>query len=105
MFRLFSAAFVISSLLGCAGPQKPVIWREMLGRSIEAFADPLPDNNQQKVWIHDMDDKECDRGLQKGVEVIVGGLAPDSLKLNKYCDKILDGWPGPMVEGSHSGVP
>lgn len=76
MFRLISAALVFSMLLGCAGPQKPVIWREMLGRSIEAFADPLPDNNQQKVWIHDMDDKECDRGLQKGVEVIVGGGAP-----------------------------
>ena len=79
MFRLFSAALIVSSLLGCAGPQRPVIWREMLGRSIEAFADPLPENNQQKVWIHNMDDKECDKGLQKGVEVIVGGASGPAL--------------------------
>lgn len=79
MFRLFVAALLVSSFLGCAGPQRPVIWREMLGRSIEAFADPLPENNQQRVWIHNMDDKECDKGTQKGVEVIVGGSAGPAL--------------------------
>lgn len=76
MFRLLSAVVFVALLPGCAGSPKPVIWREMLGRSIEAFSDPLPENNQHRVWIHDMDDKECDKGLQKGVEVIVAGGAP-----------------------------
>jgi hypothetical protein len=77
MFRLVFASVLASLLLGCAGQQRPVMWREMLGKSIEAFSDPLPENNQQKVWIHNMDDKECDKGCGKGVEVLVaGGGAP-----------------------------
>lgn len=79
MFRLVSASVLVSLLAGCATQQRPVIWREMLGKSIEAFSDPLPENNQQKVWIHNMDDKECDKGCQKGVEVIVAGGGGPSL--------------------------
>lgn len=81
MFRLFATAVLASSLLGCASAPRPVLWRDMLGKSIEAFADPLPENNQQKVWIHNMDDKECDKGCQKGVEVVVAGGGAPALAL------------------------
>lgn len=81
MFRLLSASVLVSLLAGCATQQRPVMWREMLGKSIEAFSDPLPENNQQKVWIHNMDDKECDKGCQKGVEVVLAGGGAPALAL------------------------
>ena len=76
MRRLFAASAVAFGLLlmGCqSGPPPKVYWREMLGKSIYDFADALPENNQQKVWIHNTDDKECDKGCQKGVEVVCKG--------------------------------
>lgn len=68
--RLLVPSLVLCCTLtsACASQPKRILWREMLGRSINDFAQNLPDNNAQKIWIHNMDDKECDKGCQKGVE-------------------------------------
>lgn len=54
-------------LVAC-GPPPRIYWREMLGKSIADFTDPLQDNGSIRVWIHNMDDKECDKGCQAGVQ-------------------------------------
>ncbi len=68
MVRRLLVLAALTALTGCASQPTRILWREMLGKSINEFAEPLPENNQQKVWIHNMDDKECDKGCQKGVE-------------------------------------
>ncbi len=70
MLRRLVVASALAALTGCASQPTRILWREMLGKSINEFAEPLPENNQQKVWIHNMDDKECDKGCSKGVEAI-----------------------------------
>ena len=73
MKRLVLVSLVLSSSLISCGPPPKVYWREMLGKAIYDFSDPMPENNASKVWIHNMDDKECDKGCQKGVEVVLAG--------------------------------
>jgi hypothetical protein len=70
MLRRLMVVASLAALTGCASQPTRILWREMLGKSINDFAEPLPENNQQKVWIHNMDDKECDKGCSKGVEAI-----------------------------------
>jgi hypothetical protein len=79
--RLLIPLLAVSCTVGCASQPKRILWREMLGRSINDFAQNLPDNNAQKVWIHNMDDKECDKGCQKGVEVCGKGDAAPAVAL------------------------
>jgi hypothetical protein len=83
MKHLAFAVTCLSMLVAC-GPPPKVYWREMLGKAIYDFSDPLPENNNSKVWIHNMDDKECDKGCQTpggsgtgaaaGAVAAVGGL-------------------------------
>jgi len=73
MVRRLLVLAALTALTGCASQPTRILWREMLGKSINEFAEPLPENNQQKVWIHNMDDKECDKGCQKGVEASCKG--------------------------------
>jgi len=81
MKRLVLAVLSLSMFVAC-GPPPKVYWREMLGKAIYDFADPLPANTSTKTWIHNQDDKECDGGKPKGVEFVTsdkGGLALPAL--------------------------
>jgi hypothetical protein len=78
MKRIVLAVLGVMVFAAC-GPPPRIYWREMLGKAIYDFTDPLPENNAAKVWIHNMDDKECDKGCQKGVEFGGGGGAASAL--------------------------
>ncbi len=79
MKRLFP--LVLGSALiwmGCASSPPKVLWREMLGKSIADFTEPVRDNNADRIWIKNMDDRECDKGCKSGVEIVSCGGDKDS---------------------------
>lgn len=80
MKRLVLAVVSASMFVAC-GPPPRVYWREMLGKAIYDFAEPLPAGSASKTWIHNQDDKECDGGKPKGVEFVTSdkGLALPAL--------------------------
>ncbi len=80
MKQLLLAVTCLMTFVAC-GPPPKVYWREMLGKAIFDFSEPLPSNGSEKVWIHNMSDSECDKGCQKGVEFVTcdKGLALPAL--------------------------
>ena len=66
MFRFVAALVFAATLVGCKSTPDKVYYREMLGKSIADFTDPLQEPSNTKIWIHNMKDDECDKGCTVG---------------------------------------
>jgi hypothetical protein len=79
MSRFFAALAIAAALTGCKTTPDKVYYREMLGKSIADFTDPLQEPSGTKIWINSMKDDECDKGCTVGAAPAgalgaVGGL-------------------------------
>jgi hypothetical protein len=79
MSRFLAAIVIAATLVGCKSTPDKVYYREMLGKSIADFTDPLQEPSGTKIWINSMKDDECDKGCTVGAPPpsplgAVGGL-------------------------------
>src|SRR5688572_22885078 len=77
--------------VGCASAPPKVYWREMLGKSIADFTEPVRDNNADKVWLRNMDDK-------------AGAPAPspfDALAYEVFANYLTQKRKGRVIESHH----
>ena len=66
MFRVAVALAIGATLVGCKSTPDKVYYREMLGKSIADFTDPLQEPSGTRIWIKNMKDDECDKGCTVG---------------------------------------
>jgi hypothetical protein len=66
MSRFVAALVVAAALAGCKSTPDKVYYREMLGKSIADFTDPLQEPSVTKIWINNQKDDECDKGCTVG---------------------------------------
>lgn len=66
LLRCLAALAIAAALAGCKSTPDKVYYREMLGKSIADFTDPLQEPSGTKIWVHNMKDDECDKGCTVG---------------------------------------
>jgi hypothetical protein len=110
--RTFNIAILVGAALSLAGcgmfAGGPVLHREMLGKAIAEFSNPLKDQNVDKLWITNMTDSGCDchdqvchkpeKGALGGFSFGGGGGSYDGLAFEVFSNYLVQKKKGRVVE-------